>query len=99
MASPTLLTWSQVSPFSARKPPTAATHPVTTAEGPSCELVGCWCSRVEMVVPSAQTPPTLDIVAPQSVPMKTCWVLMAAQHRTDPIRPGRPREGYLRPHA
>src|SRR3569623_3773783 len=72
MASPTLFTWSQSSWFSARYSEMAAIHEDTTAWGPRCELVARWCSFVETVVPSNQTPPIFDIVAPQSVPMKTC---------------------------
>ena len=47
----------------------ASTQPRTTAAGPSCELVGRCRSWVETVVPSPQTPPTFDVVAPPSVPM------------------------------
>ena len=46
----------------------ASTQPRTTASGPNSEPVGRWRSRVETVVPSSQTPPTLDVVAPPSVP-------------------------------
>src|SRR5450755_2762677 len=76
MASPTLLTSAQPSLFCVRYSVTASTQEVTTACGPCCELVARWCSLVETVVPSAQTPPTFDMVAPQSVPMKTCWFVL-----------------------
>ena len=59
-------------PFCARYLLTASIQPATTASRPCWALVGCCCSFVEMVVPSAHTPPTFDMVAPQSVPMKTC---------------------------
>jgi hypothetical protein len=46
----------------------ASIQPLTTASVPCWALVGLWCSLVDTVVPSAQTAPTLDIVAPLSVP-------------------------------
>src|SRR5262249_28406548 len=67
-----LLTCSHPRPFCARYSPIASIHPVTTASRPCCELVGRWRSFVEIVRPSPHTPPTFDIVAPQSVPMNTC---------------------------
>src|SRR5580704_7053228 len=79
MASPTLATSAQVSLFCSRYSVTAATQAATTAAGPCCEFVGRCSSLVETVVPSAQTPPTLDMVAPQSVPMKTCWLVLMAR--------------------
>src|ERR1700722_10322550 len=79
MASPTLLTSAQVSLFCVRYSVTASTQEATTASGPCCELVARWWSLVETVVPSAHTPPTLDMVAPQSVPMKTCWLVLMAR--------------------
>src|SRR5437868_3141468 len=72
MASPTLLTCPQAMLFSVRYSSTPAIQPVTTAGVPSAERVGRCNSLVEMVVPSSHTPPNLDMVAPQSVPMKTC---------------------------
>jgi hypothetical protein len=59
-------------PFSLRYSLVASIQPATTASRPFCALVGRCKSFVEMVAPSAHTPPTFDIVAPQSVPMKTC---------------------------
>jgi hypothetical protein len=70
MASPTPCTWSQVSWLSVRNPFTPSIQPLMTAAVPAWELVELWRSLVEMIVPSAQTPPVLEVVAPLSVPRK-----------------------------
>src|SRR5262245_58675475 len=87
MASPTLATWSHSRTFAARYSPMPAIQPATTAAVPCCELVGRWSNLVEMVVPSDQTPPIFDIVAPQSVPMKICLVVLMAGECTSNPRP------------
>src|SRR5947209_1414859 len=79
MASPTLLTCAQVSWFSPRYSVIASIQPPTTACGPLLALVGRWSSFVETVVPSAQTAPIFDMVAPQSVPMNTCLLSSMAR--------------------
>ena len=58
---------------------TASIQPATTAWRPAAALVGCCCSFVVMVRPSSQTPPTFDMVAPQSVPMNTCGFVLIAR--------------------
>jgi hypothetical protein len=41
---------------------------------PIWAFVELWRSLVEMMEPSAQTPPVFDVVAPLSVPINTPWV-------------------------
>src|SRR5271163_2265829 len=74
MARPAPRTWSQVRLFWARNPFTPWINPLTTASVPIWEFVELWRSLVEMMEPSAQTPPVFDVVAPLSVPINTPWI-------------------------
>ena len=73
-----------------------------TAAVPACELVELCRSLVEMVEPSAQTPPVLEVVAPLSVPMNTPWIAIKGRGwrvvRPDPARGGwrRARRSHAR---
>src|SRR5208282_532568 len=71
MARPTPRTWSHVSLFSAMNPSAPWTHPLTSAAVPSWLLVELWRSFIEIIEPSAHTPPVFEVVAPLSVPMNT----------------------------
>ena len=56
--------------MSLRKPSAPSTQPATTAAVPFWELVELWRRCVETGSPLANTPPVLDVVAPESVPRK-----------------------------
>jgi hypothetical protein len=47
-----------------------------TASVPIWAFVELWRSLVEMMEPSAHTPPVFDVVAPLSVPINTPWIAL-----------------------